>query len=49
MATYMVLGRLSDQGIRGVKDTTKRADAAKEPAKKMGRHHEGGFLDHRPV
>lgn len=36
MATYIVLGRFSDQGIRGVKDTTKRADAAKELAKKMG-------------
>lgn len=36
MATYIVLGRFSDQGIRAVKDTTKRADAAKELAKKMG-------------
>lgn len=36
MATYIVLGHFSDQGIRAVKDTTKRADAAKELAKKMG-------------
>jgi uncharacterized protein with GYD domain len=36
MATYIVLGRFSDQGIRAVKDTTKRADAAKELARKLG-------------
>lgn len=36
MATYIVLGRFSDQGIRAVRDTTKRADAARELAKKMG-------------
>lgn len=36
MALYIVLGRFSDQGIRNVKDTTKRADAAKEAAKKVG-------------
>lgn len=36
MAMYVVLGRFSDQGIRAVKDTTKRADAAKEAAKSMG-------------
>jgi uncharacterized protein with GYD domain len=36
MATYIVLGHFSDQGIRSVKDTTKRADAAKELAKKLG-------------
>ncbi len=33
---YVVLGRFSDQGIRAVKDTTKRADAAREAAKAMG-------------
>jgi uncharacterized protein with GYD domain len=36
MATYIVLARFSDQGIRNVKDTTKRADAAKQLAMKMG-------------
>jgi uncharacterized protein with GYD domain len=36
MAMYVVLGRFSDQGIRAVKETTKRADAAKEAAKAMG-------------
>jgi uncharacterized protein with GYD domain len=33
MATYVVLGKFTDQGIRTVKETTKRADAFKEMAK----------------
>lgn len=36
MATYIFLGNFTDQGIRNVKDTTKRADAVKESAKKFG-------------
>lgn len=36
MATYIVLGHFSEQGIRNVKDTTKRAEALKEMAKKVG-------------
>ena len=36
MATYIVLGQFTDQGIRNVKDTTKRAEALKEMAKKAG-------------
>ena len=36
MATYIVLGKFTDQGIRGVKDTTKRAEAFKAMAKKAG-------------
>ena len=36
MATYIVLGQFTDQGIRNVKDTPKRADALKEMAKKAG-------------
>lgn len=36
MATYIVLTNFTEQGIRGVKDTTKRADAVKELAKKFG-------------
>ena len=36
MATYIVLANLTDQGIRNVKDTTKRADAFKELAKALG-------------
>ncbi|HSD52825.1 MAG TPA: GYD domain-containing protein [Burkholderiales bacterium] len=36
MATYIILGNFTDQGIRNVKDTTKRADAVKEAAKKYG-------------
>jgi uncharacterized protein with GYD domain len=36
MATYIVLTTFTDQGIRTVKDTAKRADAVKELAKKYG-------------
>ena len=36
MATYVVLGQFTDQGIRNVKDTAKRAEALKEMAKKSG-------------
>lgn len=36
MATYISLTNFTDQGIRNVKDTTKRADAVKEAAKKFG-------------
>ncbi len=36
MATYIVLSTFTEQGIRTVRDTTKRADAVKELARKMG-------------
>jgi uncharacterized protein with GYD domain len=36
MATYIVLTNFTDQGIRDVKDTTKRADTVREQAKKFG-------------
>ncbi|MBS0466295.1 MAG: GYD domain-containing protein, partial [Proteobacteria bacterium] len=36
MATYIALCNFTDQGIRTVKDTTKRADAVKEAASKFG-------------
>jgi len=36
MATYIVLSSFTDQGIRTVKDTVKRADAVRETARKMG-------------
>ena len=36
MPTYIVLGTFTDQGIRGVKDTTKRAEAVRAAAKKLG-------------
>ena len=35
MATYIALSNFTDQGLRNVKDTTKRADAVKEAAKKL--------------
>ena len=36
MATYILLMNFTDQGIRKIKDTTKRADAFKDMAKKCG-------------
>ncbi len=36
MATYISLTNFTDQGIRSVKETSKRADAVKEMAKKFG-------------
>lgn len=36
MLTYIALSNFTDQGIRNVKDTTKRADAVKEAAQKFG-------------
>lgn len=36
MATYIALSNFTDQGIRSIKDSTKRADAAKEAASKFG-------------
>ena len=36
MATYIVLTNFTDQGIRTIQETTKRADAVKEMAKKFG-------------
>ena len=36
MATYIALVNFTDQGIRKVKETTKRADAARKMAKKFG-------------
>jgi uncharacterized protein with GYD domain len=36
MATYIMLGSFTDQGIRNVKDTAKRAEALRTTAKKVG-------------
>jgi uncharacterized protein with GYD domain len=36
MATYITLASFTDQGIRSVKDTTRRAAAVQEAAKKFG-------------
>jgi uncharacterized protein with GYD domain len=36
MATYIVLGHFSDQGIRNVKDSAKRADAVRQMAQTVG-------------
>lgn len=36
MATYIMLGSFTDQGIRSVKDTTKRVETVRSAAKKVG-------------
>ncbi|MGX1318726.1 uncharacterized protein with GYD domain [Bradyrhizobium sp. USDA 377] len=36
MVTYVVLGNFTDQGVRNVKDSPKRAEAFKEMAKTFG-------------
>ena len=36
MATYIMLGNFTDQGIRNVRETTKRVEEFKEMAKKAG-------------
>lgn len=36
MATFVVLGSFTEQGIRTVKETVKRADMVKEAAQKAG-------------
>ncbi|MBI2752765.1 MAG: GYD domain-containing protein [Betaproteobacteria bacterium] len=36
MATFIALGSFTDQGIRNVKDSTKRAESVREMAKKFG-------------
>ncbi len=38
MVTYITLAKLTDQGIRAIKDVTKRADMAKEVGQKFGVH-----------
>lgn len=36
MITYVVLAKFTDQGVRSIKETTSRADAAKEAAGRFG-------------
>ena len=36
MATYVVLSTFTDQGLRAIKQTTKRAEAARAAAKELG-------------
>lgn len=36
MATYLLLGTFTDQGIRNIKDTGKRAEAFRALGKKLG-------------
>jgi len=36
MATYVTLYNFTEQGIRGIKETVKRAEAVKQAAKNFG-------------
>ena len=45
MATYVVLGNFTDQGIRAAKDSPKRAEAFKKMAETFGSHRKGAVLD----
>jgi uncharacterized protein with GYD domain len=36
MAAYIILGQYSDQGVRSIQETTKRAEAFKKSATKLG-------------
>jgi uncharacterized protein with GYD domain len=36
MATYVMLATYTEQGLKGIKDTVKRTEAARELAKKAG-------------
>ena len=36
MATYIILGKFTEQGVRNAKETTKRAEALRAMAKKAG-------------
>ena len=36
MANYVILANFTDQGIRGIKDTTKRAKGFRDLAEEMG-------------
>ena len=49
MATYISLINYTDQGIRTVKDTVDRAEAAKQLASGMGRDPEHHLLDARVI
>lgn len=36
MATYVMLGRFTEQGVRNIKETTKRADGFRKTCEKSG-------------
>ncbi len=44
MSTYIMLFSYTDQGIRNIKDSPKRADAARELAKTCGAEMKGLYL-----
>jgi len=49
MPTYIMLANFTDQGIRNVKDSPKRADVFKNAAKKAGATVKGAILDSRTI
>lgn len=36
MATYIMLNRFTEQGLRGIRETTNRAETVRDVARKMG-------------
>ncbi len=44
MATYFVLGNYTDYGIKNIKDSPKRIDAARDLAKSMGAEFKEFYL-----
>src|SRR5437870_7049867 len=44
-----MLANFTEQGIRNIKDSPKRADAFKDMAKRVGATHEGSLLDARTI
>ena len=44
MASYIVLGNYTDQGIRNIKDSPGRVDAARELAKSLGAEFKEFYL-----
>lgn len=44
MATYLVLGNYTEQGIKNIKDSPKRLDAARDLAKSMGAEFKEFYL-----
>ena len=49
MAMYVSLVQFTDQGIRNIKDTVKRSEAAMAEAEKMGHEDYPAIMDDGPL
>ena len=49
MATYVTLYNFTDQGLKNIKDTVKRKEAAKKAAAAVGGDDKGVCLDARAI